>query len=81
MYFSFLQYVPQAPLISFYNMCHRHHSSLSPWSDHLNNVYWRLQLWNSSLCGFLQFPFMHPSWAQKSSSAPIYRMPSAFVLL
>ena len=56
---SFRQVSPQKSLecvFLFSNTCYRPHSSVSPWSDHLSNVYSGLQSWNSSLCGFLQFP-------------------------
>lgn len=60
---SFHQVSPQKNLECISLFCNTYyvpHSSLSPWYDQLNNVYWEVQLWNSSLCGLLQFPVCAP---------------------
>jgi len=38
------------------NMCHMPYPYHSPWSEHLNNIWWALQIVKLLICGFLRSP-------------------------
>jgi hypothetical protein len=39
-----------------FHACYMPHPSHPPWFDHPNNIWWSVQVWNSSFCSLLQPP-------------------------